>query len=81
MLIQRSLNRAAVALVGAAILWCPVAAHAQDEGGTKAARELRAEYDKAVKGKTVALCADYARRADLRGMGPHDRDPRPRGAA
>jgi ribose transport system substrate-binding protein len=53
MLIQRSLNRAAVALVGAAILWGPVAAHAQDEGGTKAARELRAEYDKAVKGKTV----------------------------
>ena len=35
-------------------LWCPVAAHAQDEGGTKTARELRADYDKAVKGKTIA---------------------------
>jgi ABC-type sugar transport system substrate-binding protein len=39
-----------------AALWIPVAGHAQEEGGgTKTAREVRAIYDTAAKGKTIAF--------------------------
>src|SRR5262249_9683475 len=41
----------AAALVLAAL---PLFAAAQEEGGTKTARELRADYDKSLKGKTIA---------------------------
>jgi ABC-type sugar transport system substrate-binding protein len=54
MLNRQSLLKAAAALFGAAVLWTPLVAYAQDGGGTKTARELRADYDKAVKGKTIA---------------------------
>jgi len=44
------------ALLGGALLAAlPVIATAQEEGGTKTARELRASYDKSVKGKTIAF--------------------------
>jgi ribose transport system substrate-binding protein len=48
------LARAAVVLAAAAVMAAPVVTRAQDEGGTKAAHELRAAYDAAVKGKTIA---------------------------
>jgi ribose transport system substrate-binding protein len=53
MLNRFALTKAAVAMVGVAIFWAPSPMRAQDGGGTKAARELRADYDKAVKGKTI----------------------------
>src|SRR6202041_3971359 len=44
------------ALLGGALLAAlPMIAAAQEEGGTKTARELRASYDKSVKGKTIAF--------------------------
>jgi ribose transport system substrate-binding protein len=44
------------ALLGGLLLAAlPVIAAAQEEGGTKTARELRATYDKDVKGKTIAF--------------------------
>jgi ribose transport system substrate-binding protein len=48
---------AAALIAGAAALSAvPMAAHAQEEGGgTKTAREVRAIYDNAVKGKTLAF--------------------------
>ncbi len=48
-------SKAALALVGAALLSLPLGALAQEEGGTKTARELRADYDTNVKNKTVAF--------------------------
>jgi ABC-type sugar transport system substrate-binding protein len=54
MLSRPLLSGAAIALVCAAILAVPSVAVSQEEGGTKAAQELRADYDKAVKGKTIA---------------------------
>jgi len=42
-------------LLGGALLALPMIAGAQEEGGTKTARELRASYDKSVKGKTIAF--------------------------
>lgn len=45
---------AGLAMLGAALLTAPLVAVAQDETGTKAAREMRADYDKAVRGKTIA---------------------------
>jgi ribose transport system substrate-binding protein len=44
-----------LALIFAASLAVPLTATAQEEAGTKTARELRADYDKAVKGKTIAF--------------------------
>jgi ribose transport system substrate-binding protein len=41
-------------LAGLAFAALPVFAVAQEEGGTKTARELRADYDKSLKGKTIA---------------------------
>jgi ribose transport system substrate-binding protein len=41
-------------LAGAALAVLPMLATAQEESGTKAARELRASYDKALQGKTIA---------------------------
>ena len=38
----------------AAVVAAPLAAVAQEEGGTKTAHELRADFDKAIKGKTIA---------------------------
>jgi ribose transport system substrate-binding protein len=82
------LTKAAIALVGAAIVAAPVVTRAQDEGGTKAAHELRSEYDNAVKGKTIAylpitlaapLAAEWGRmietEAAWRGMKYVVRDP------
>ena len=61
---------------------------AQEEGGTKAAHELRSEYDKAVKGKTIAylpitlaapIAAEWGRMVEVeaawRGMKYVVRDP------
>ncbi len=48
-------TRAALALALTAVLGAPLATAASDEEGTKTAREIRAEYDKAVKGKTIAF--------------------------
>src|ERR1700756_1849192 len=39
---------------GLALAALPYLATAQEEGGTKTARELRADYDKSLKGKTIA---------------------------
>jgi ABC-type sugar transport system substrate-binding protein len=44
-----------LAVVGTALLGLPLGAMAQGEGGTKTARELRADYDTNVKNKTVAF--------------------------
>src|SRR6267154_1436873 len=41
-------------LAGAVLAALPMLAGAQEEGGTKTARELRASYDKALQGKTIA---------------------------
>src|SRR5215475_1462995 len=41
-------------LAGLALAALPLVASAQEEGGTKTARELRTDYDKALKGNTVA---------------------------
>ena len=41
-------------VAGIAFAALPFLATAQEEGGTKTARELRADYDKSLKGKTVA---------------------------
>ena len=46
---------AAFALASCALLTVPLVARAQEEVGTKTARELRADFDKAVKGKTIAF--------------------------
>jgi ribose transport system substrate-binding protein len=45
----------AAALTGVLLLAAPAATYAQEEGGTKTAREVRATYDSAVKGKTIAF--------------------------
>jgi ribose transport system substrate-binding protein len=42
-------------VVGTALLGLPLGAMAQEEGGTKTARELRADYDTNVKNKAVAF--------------------------
>jgi ribose transport system substrate-binding protein len=47
-------NRWTALLAGVAIAATPLFATAQEEGGTKTARELRASYDKALQGKTIA---------------------------
>jgi ribose transport system substrate-binding protein len=39
---------------GLALAALPIVAMAQEEGGTKTARELRADYDKSLKDKTIA---------------------------
>ena len=49
------LARAAFALAVCALLAVPLVAGAQEEAGTKTARDLRADFDKAVKGKTIAF--------------------------
>jgi ribose transport system substrate-binding protein len=41
-------------VAGIAFAALPFLATAQEEGGTKTARELRADYDKSLKGKTIA---------------------------
>src|SRR5215475_3574020 len=48
------LNRWLAVAAGFAIAAMPLFAAAQEEGGTKTARELRASYDKALQGKTIA---------------------------
>ncbi len=49
------LARAAFAFALLALVGAPLVASAQEEAGTKTARELRADFDKAVKGKTIAF--------------------------
>src|ERR1700761_4595807 len=41
-------------LAGAVLAALPMWASAQEDSGTKTARELRASYDKALQGKTIA---------------------------
>jgi ribose transport system substrate-binding protein len=48
-------SKVALALVGTVLIGLPLGAMAQEEGGTKTARELRADYDTNVKNKTVAF--------------------------
>jgi ribose transport system substrate-binding protein len=45
----------AVSLTALAVFGLPSTARAQEEGGTKTAHELRADYDKDLKGKTIAF--------------------------
>jgi ABC-type sugar transport system substrate-binding protein len=47
-------NKWLAVAAGFAIAAMPLFATAQEEGGTKTARELRASYDKALQGKTIA---------------------------
>ena len=88
MLNRHFLARAAVAVAAAAIIAAPVVSRAQDEGGTKAAHELRSQYDTAVKGKTIAylpitlaapIAAEWGRMVEVeaawRGMKYVVRDP------
>ena len=73
---------------GLALAALPLMATAQEEGGTKTARELRSDYDKALKGKTIAyipialgvpLADEWGRvvheEAEWRGMKYIVRDP------
>ena len=46
----------AVSLTVFAVAGLPVTALAQEESGTKTAHELRADYNKDIKGKTIAFC-------------------------
>src|SRR5579871_6127235 len=75
-------------VAGVAVAALPLVTKAQEEGGTKTARELRADYDKSLKGKTVAYLpialgvplSDEWRRvvqeeAEWRGMKAIVRDP------
>src|ERR1035437_4326175 len=52
---QANLLKVGALLGGILLAALPVIAAAQEEGGTKTARELRASYDKAVRGKTIAF--------------------------
>ena len=56
-MLQKSfLAKAALTLAGFALVaGAPFIAMAQEEGGTKTAHELRADYNKAVEGKTIAF--------------------------
>ena len=56
-MLQKSfLAKAALTLAGFALVaGAPSIAMAQEEGGTKTAHELRADYNKAVEGKTIAF--------------------------
>src|SRR5580700_637322 len=56
-MLQKSfLAKAALTIAGFALLaGAPFIAMAQEEGGTKTAHELRADYNKAVEGKTIAF--------------------------
>ena len=47
-------NKWTALIAGTAIAAMPLFATAQEEGGTKTARELRTSYDKALQGKTIA---------------------------
>src|SRR5690348_2472289 len=47
-------NKWTALIAGVAIAAMPLFATAQEEGGTKTARELRQSYDKALQGKTIA---------------------------
>jgi len=88
MLSRPLLAGTAIAFACAAILALPSVAVSQDEGGTKAAHELRADYDMAVRGKTIAylpitlaapIAAEWGRmvqeEAAWRGMKYVVRDP------
>jgi ribose transport system substrate-binding protein len=47
-------NRWTAVVAGLALAALPLVAAAQEEGGTKTARELRIDYDKSLQGKTIA---------------------------
>ena len=47
-------NRWTAVVAGLALAALPLLAAAQEEGGTKTARELRTDYDKSLQGKTIA---------------------------
>ena len=86
-------NKWTALIAGVAIAATPLFATAQEEGGTKTARELRASYDKALQGKTIAylpialgvpLSDEWGRvvqeEAEWRGMKYIVRDPNNSGA-
>ncbi len=52
---EKLFTRAALALLCSALVAAPLVATAKEEVGTKTARELRGDYDKAVNGKTIAF--------------------------
>ena len=47
-------NKSMVVILTCALATLPLLATAQEEGGTRTARELRADYDKSLRGKTIA---------------------------
>ena len=55
MLSRRALMGVTAMLAAAAVAAGPGVVRAQEEGGTKTAHELRAQYDKDLKGKTIAF--------------------------
>src|SRR5438128_6962643 len=55
MLHRSIVTKAAVAVAGVVLAAVPVKAIAQEDTGTKTAHELRADYDKSLKGKTIAF--------------------------
>src|SRR5689334_8951803 len=55
MLSRRTLMGMTALVAAAAIAGGPATVRAQEEGGTKTAHELRAQYDKDLKGKTIAF--------------------------
>jgi ribose transport system substrate-binding protein len=55
MLSRRALTGMTGLMAAAAIASGPAAVRAQEESGTKTAHELRADYDKNLKGKTIAF--------------------------
>jgi len=52
---ERTLTTLSAAVALSALTCGPIAALAQEETGTKTAHELRADYDKNLKGKTIAF--------------------------
>ena len=55
MLREHTLKTMTAAIALSALASGPIAARAQEETGTKTAHELRADYDKNLKGKTIAF--------------------------
>src|SRR5215472_15224654 len=55
MLSRRALWGMTAIVAAAAVAGGPATVRAQEEGGTKTAHELRAQYDKNLKGKTIAF--------------------------
>ena len=82
MLQKAFLAKAALTLAGFALVaGAPVVAMAQEEGGTKTARELRADYNKAVEGQDHRLSCRSRLACHCRTNGAAWCGPKRRGAA